>query len=137
VLVDIAIELLPGGDAAGIAERLAAGPGRLVAGAAKVGRIEFAPLLAAINLVVAADKRALLRVTVVHEADGRVVELSEQLPEDALGERELPRLRNTPVTVRKRRPCPTPPSVAPACSTCCRASMRRSRAAARSARCWT
>lgn len=101
VLVDIAIELPPGGNPAGIAERLAAGPGRLVADAAKVGRIEFAPLLAAINLVVAADKRTLLRVTAVHEADGRVVELSEQLPEDALGERELPRLRNTPVTVRK------------------------------------
>ena len=101
VLVDIAIELPSGGDAAGVAERLAAGPGRLVAAAVKVGKIEFTPLLAAINLVVAEGKRALLRVTVVHEADGRVVELSDKLPEDALGEREMPRLRNTPVTVRK------------------------------------
>jgi len=100
VLVDIAIELPAGANPAGIAERLVAGPGRLIADAAKAGKVEFKPLLDAINLVVAADQRTALRVTVVHEADGRVVELSGDVPEDALGERELPRLRNTPVTVK-------------------------------------
>lgn len=101
VLVDIAIELPPGGDPAGIAERLVAGPGRLIAAAAKAGKLEFAPLRAAIDLVVPLAQRARLRVTVVHEADGRVVELSDTLAEDALGPREAPRLRNTPVTVRR------------------------------------
>jgi hypothetical protein len=100
VSVDIAIELVAGSDATGVAERLKTSAGRIVADAIKIGGIEFDPLKSAIDLIVAPAKQARLRVTVVHESDGRVVELSADQLVEALAAREAPRLRNTPVSVR-------------------------------------
>lgn len=100
VNVDIAIELVAGSNPAGVAERLQAGPGRVVAAAAKAGRIDYAPLLEAIDLAAPPATRAALRVTVLHESDGRAVDLSATQPGEPLDARELPRLRNTPVSVR-------------------------------------
>jgi hypothetical protein len=100
VSVDIAIELVAGSDATGMAERLKTNAGRIVADAIKVGQIDFDPLKSAIDLIVAPARQARLRVTVVHESDGRVVELSADQRVEPLANREAPRLRNTPVSVR-------------------------------------
>ncbi|NML13688.1 baseplate J/gp47 family protein [Azohydromonas caseinilytica] len=100
VLVDIALELAPGGSSEGVADKLRTLVGPLVTAAAKAGRLEFEPLRAKIvGPVLRAEALAGLRITVLHAADGRVVELSKDQPDDALAPRELPRLRNTPVSV--------------------------------------
>ena len=101
LLVDVALELVPGTPTDGVADKLRTLVGPLVADAAKSRRIDFEPLRSKITgPVVAADRIASLRITVLHAADGRAVELSAAAASEALAEREVPRLRNTPVTVR-------------------------------------
>ncbi len=100
VLVDLALELVAGSDAAGVADRLQPAIGRVLVDAAKAGSIGLAALQDAVNLVVKPAQQARLRITVVHDSDGRAVELSPGQPDEALAPRELPRLRNLPVSVR-------------------------------------
>ena len=103
VLLDIGLELVAGTDPASIAnlpDRLRAAGTRLLAAAVKAGHIDYAPLAEAIGLIVPVKQQARLRLTVVHESDGRVVELSATQASEPLAAREAPRVRNIPVSVR-------------------------------------
>ena len=103
MLLDIGLELVAGTDPASFAnlpDRLRAAGTRMLAAAVKAGHIDYAPLAEAIALIVPAAKQARLRLTVVHESDGRVVELSATQTSEALAAREAPRVRNTPISVR-------------------------------------
>ena len=103
LLVDVALELVPATPTDGIADKLRTLVGPLVADATKTRRLDFEPLRTKVfGPVVAADRIASLRITVLHAADGRAVELSAAVASEALAKREAPRLRNTLVTVRPR-----------------------------------
>lgn len=100
VSLDTVLELVPGSSATGVQARLIADISRIVDAAGKAGQVAFDPLLQAAELIVRAENIARLRLTVVHEADGRVVELSADRATEPLLLRETLRLRNTLVSVR-------------------------------------
>ena len=103
VLLDIGLELVAGTDPASFAnltDRLRAAGKAMLIDAVKTGHIDYAPLADAIGRIVPAKQQAKLRLTVVHESDGRVVELSAAQAREPLAAREVPRVRNIPVSVR-------------------------------------
>lgn len=100
VSLDAVLELVPGSSATGVQARLIADITRIVDAAGKAGQVAFDPLLQAAALIVRAENIARLRLTVVHEADGRVVELSADRATEPLLLRETLRLRNTLISVR-------------------------------------
>lgn len=106
VSLDVVLEIAMGGSDTGVKDGVIAAFGQALTDAVKKagggdGLLEYDVLRKLADGVVKPGTVARLRVTAVHEADGRVVELAFAGTTDHFNGREVPRLRNVSVSVQK------------------------------------
>ena len=104
--LDVDLELAAGGDATGLKDKVTVAFGHVIdealkSAGGKDGSIAFDPFKEQVDAILKPAKATRLRISVVHESDGRVMELAMAGAMDSFSRRETPRLRNLNVSVSK------------------------------------